>query len=139
MKEIGHFDPPQTIKFTRVHEPHLLMLQTANEYKKRNTCERTRLYVLPQKKEKMTVLRDETKRKECWKNKQKTGGCWVPYYPTPRGRKMKPKMGFCGLLLEKEMKEKGGRYTKDMKLRFRACVIRFFLTSVRALKNNITI
>ena len=31
MREIGHFDPPQMIKFSRVLEQHLLMLQTANE------------------------------------------------------------------------------------------------------------
>ena len=46
---------------------------------------------------------------------------------------MKRKMGFCGLLFEKEMKEKG-EDKKGMKLRRRACIIRFFLTSVRALK-----
>ena len=75
------------------------------------------LYIPAQKKEKNDSLegvvrkRAETEGKECWK-KERTGGCGAPLYPTPRGRKTKRKMGFCGLWLEKEMEEKRGKIRK---------------------------
>ena len=46
---------------------------------------------------------------------------------------MKRKMGFCGLLREKEMKEKGGEERHEVETP-RLCHSLFFLTSVRALK-----
>ena len=77
MREIGRFNPPQTIKFTCVHEHHLLMLQTRTKTKKKHVQENSSIYILPQKKgKKMMVLRAETDRKECWKKKK--GGCEAP-------------------------------------------------------------
>ena len=40
--------------------------------------ERTCLYILPQTKKIMMISRAETERKECWKKKERTGGCGAP-------------------------------------------------------------
>ena len=48
--EISHFDPPQTIEYTRVLEQYLLMLQTENE--KKHEQENSPVYITPQKRKK---------------------------------------------------------------------------------------
>ena len=63
MWEIGRFDAPQTIKFARVQERHLLMLQTAIE----NENEETRAKRQKRKKRRSRERseRARTERKEC--------------------------------------------------------------------------
>ena len=52
LREIRHFDPPQTIEYTHVHELHLSMLQTANENEKETRARELAYIYYPKKRKK---------------------------------------------------------------------------------------
>ena len=98
--------------------------------RKRATCERTRVSILPQKRGKNDSLeggvrkRAETEGKECWKKKKEQED--VGHHPTPpqEDAKQSERWDFAISDLKKKWKKKE-KDKKDMKSRLRVCIIRF--------------